>query len=60
MNTTLPETAPEMKVYLVQEEVPASVKDVQVLAQRFEMQGEIYEVQGEIPDTTDYLMVDGN
>ncbi|MBL8079262.1 MAG: hypothetical protein JNM55_14955 [Anaerolineales bacterium] len=60
LNTTLPETAPEMKVYLVQEEVPASVQDVQVLAQRFEMQGEIYEVQGEIPDTTDYLLVDGN
>jgi hypothetical protein len=60
LNAALPEASPEMKIYLAQDEVSASIQDVQTLAEKFGMQGEIYEVQGEIPDTTDYLMVDGN
>jgi hypothetical protein len=60
LNAALPEAPTEMKIYLAQDEIPASVQDVQMLAQTFGMQGEIYQVQGEIPDTTDYLMVDGD
>jgi hypothetical protein len=60
LNATLPETPSEMKIYLQQNEVVARVEDVQTLAQKFGMNGEIYQVPGEVPNTTDYLMVDEN
>ncbi len=61
LNTTLPETAPsDMKIYLANDEVHASVEDVQALAEHFKMNGEIYETPGEIPETNDYIVIDGN
>jgi hypothetical protein len=61
LNTSLPESVPsEMKIYLARNEVRASVEDVRTLADRFQMNGEIYKTAGELPDTTDYLMIDGN
>ncbi len=60
LNAEFPEAPPEMKIYLSQDELRASVEDVQALAEKFGMLGEIYQVPGEVPDTTDYLMTDGN
>lgn len=60
LNTALPEVSPEMKIYLTQDEIPASVEDVQTLGEKFGMQGDIYPIQGEVPETTNYLMVDGD
>lgn len=60
LNTTLPEAPAEMKIYLAKNEVAATVEDAQTLAGRFGMQGEIYPVAGEMADTTEYLVVDGN
>ncbi len=60
LNATMPDTPTEMKIYLQQEEVRATVEDVQALTAKFQMNGEIYEVPGELPETTDYIVVDGN
>jgi hypothetical protein len=60
LNAALPETPSDMKIYLQQNEVIARVEDVQTLAQKFGMNGEIYQVPGEVPNTTDFLMVDEN
>ena len=60
LNATMPDAPSEMKIYLAKEEVRASVDDVRTLANRFKMNGEIYETPGEIPETTDYIVIDGN
>jgi len=60
LNAPFPETPAEMKVYLAKDEIRATVDDVKALAQRFGMSGEIYQTAGEIGNTADYLVVDGN
>ncbi len=60
LNAPFPEAPAAMKIYLAKDELAASVEDVQTLAQKFGMTGEIYQVPGEIAGTTDYLMVDEN
>ena len=60
LNATMPDAPSEMKIYLAKEEVRASVDDVRTLANRFKMNGEIYETPGEILETTDYIVIDGN
>ncbi len=61
LNTSLPEETPaEMKIYLARDEVRASVEEVLALADLFKMKGKIYETVGELPDTTDYIVIDGN
>ncbi len=60
LNTSLPDAPSEMKIYLAKEEVRAGMDDVLALAERFKMTGEVYETPGEIPETTDYIVIDGN
>ena len=60
LNTTMPDAPSEMKIYLAKEEVRTSVDDARAFADHFKMNGEIYETPGEIPETTDYIVIDGN
>ncbi len=60
LNAAMPDQSVEMSIYLARDEVRATVDDVRVLAERFQMNGEIYEVPGELPETIDYLVIDGN
>lgn len=60
LNAPLPEIPAEAKIYITKDEVFATVDDVNALAQRFGMSGEIYQMAGNTGNTTDYLAVDGN
>ena len=60
LNAPLPEIPAEAKIYITRDEVFATVDDVNALAQRFGMNGEIYQMTGDTGNTTDYLAVDGN
>jgi LysM repeat protein len=60
LNAPVPETPSEMKIYLARDEVRATEESVRALAGQFGMEGEIYQTMGELPGTTDYLVVDGN
>src|SRR3990170_3573010 len=60
MNAPWPKTPAEVKIYLAQDEVRASVEEVQRLAKQFGMHGEVYETPGEFYGTSDYLVMDGN
>lgn len=60
LDATLPETSSDVTIYQAQAEIPATVDDARAFAQRFNLTGEIYQVPGEMPNTTNYLIVDGN
>jgi hypothetical protein len=56
----LPESPRRANVYLAQPEQHAMVESVRLLAQQFGVTGHLFETPGELPGTTDYLVVDGN
>ncbi len=60
LNAPLPEAPAEAKIYITEDEVFATVNDVDALAGRFGMNGEIYQITGDTGSSTDYLAVDGN
>lgn len=60
LNAAMPDAPAEVKIYQAVPDQPATVDDVRAFTQRFNMNGSIYEVQGELPNTTNYLVVDGN
>jgi len=60
LNATMPDPPAEMKIYLQQDEIRATLEDAQSLAARFKMNGGIYEVPGEMPNTIEFIVIDGN
>lgn len=60
LDAALPETPSDVKIYQAQTEIAATVEDARAFAQRFNLTGEIYQVSGELPNTTNYLIVDDN
>jgi len=56
---SLPQSPAEANVYLKKITEQATREDVLALAQRFEINGEIQEVPGEIPGKTNYRISDG-
>jgi LysM repeat protein len=57
--TPLPELPTEANVYLLKPDHHTTVEEAQALAQRFEIEGTIYQAPGELAGTTDYLVTDG-
>ncbi len=55
----LPESPDQSDIYLGQQDAHATLQDAAVLAQRFGIQGAVYETRGELPGTTDYVVTDG-
>lgn len=60
LQTALPSVPAEASVYNYQPEKFASLEDARALAVQFGMNGQIYETNGEIPTSKDFLIVDGN
>ena len=56
---SLPDSPGEADIYLAQPEAHATLDEVGALAERFGIQGSVYETPGEIPDTTDFVVTDG-
>ncbi len=59
ISAAMPASPSEANVYPVQAEQHATVDQALALAQRFGIQGEAYQSQGELPGTTDYAVTDG-
>jgi LysM repeat protein len=59
LGTQLPEVPMEAIVYELLPQQPASIESARALAQRFGIQGEIYQAPGELPDTTNFMVTDG-
>jgi LysM repeat protein len=59
LSEPLPASPAEANVYLLQPDQPATVEEARALAQRFGVEGEIYEAPGDLPDTTRYMITDG-
>ena len=59
ISAAMPASPSEASVYPVPAEQHATVDQAIALAQRFGIQGEAYQSQGEIPGTTDYAVTDG-
>ncbi len=57
--TSQPDSPSESDIYLGQSDSHAAVQDAAALAQRFGIQGAVYETRGELPGTTDYVVTDG-
>ncbi|MBL8063103.1 MAG: hypothetical protein JNK32_08805, partial [Anaerolineales bacterium] len=60
LEATLPETPSQLKIFQTQNTAPATAEDARALAQQFNMNGDIYESPGNLPDTNVYLVVEGN
>jgi len=60
LGTQLPEIPTEASVYELQPEQPANIESARALAEQFGLDGQLYEAPGELPGTTNYLIVDGN
>ena len=60
LGTQLPEVPTEASVYELQPEQPANIESARALAEQFGLDGQLYEAPGELPGTTNYLIVDGN
>lgn len=60
LNAELPQMPAEMTLYQTMVDAPATAEFARTLAQRFDMNGDIYLVSGVVPGTTHYLVVDGN
>ncbi len=59
ISAAMPASPSEANVYPVPAEQHATVDQALALAQRFGIQGEAYQSQGELPGTTDYAVTDG-
>jgi len=55
----LPESPDKANVYLLNKDQPATLDEARALAQRFEIQSEVYTAPGQIPNTIDYMFTDG-
>lgn len=55
----LPDLPGEANTYILIPDQPATVDEARALAQRFGIDGEIYQAPGELPDTTSYMISDG-
>src|SRR5574339_650096 len=55
----LPESPSEANVYLLQPDQPATPEEARALAQRFGIEGDVYEAPGELPNTAGYMVSDG-
>jgi hypothetical protein len=66
LGAKFPRTPDSVKVYALQDEKMATTDDVRALAEQFKMDGEIYELTGQLGTSgmlgsnTEYLVVDGN
>ena len=60
LQAELPPVPADAAVYNYQPEKLASLDDARALAAQFGMSGQVYETNGEIPTTKDFLIVDGN
>ena len=60
LSEPLPASPAEANVYLLQPDQPATVEEARLLAQRFGVQGEVYEAPGDLPNTTRYMITDGS
>jgi len=56
---SLPESPTEANVYLLKEDQRATVEEARALAQRFGLDGEIYQAPGQLPNATNYFFTDG-
>jgi LysM repeat protein len=59
LNAELPALPIEANVYLAQPDQHATVASARALAQRFGIAGQVYESQGQVPGTTDYVVTEG-
>jgi LysM repeat protein len=59
LSAPLPESPAEANVYLLQPDQPGTVEDALALAQRFGIQGDVYEAPGDLPNTIRYMISDG-
>jgi len=59
MNASMPDTPGEANVYLAQADQPATVESARALAEKFGIQGEVYLVPGELPNSTNFMVTDG-
>jgi LysM repeat protein len=59
LGAALPESPSEARVYQLQPDQQATIESARALAQRFGIQGEVYQAPGELPDTTQFLVTDG-
>lgn len=60
LQAELPAVPTEAAVYNYQREKFASIDDARALAAQFGMNGQVYEINGEVPTTKDFLIVDRN
>jgi LysM repeat protein len=56
----LPESPAEANVFIIQPEQPATLESVHALADRFGLQGEIFEINSEPNASSAFSLVDGN
>ena len=59
LDAPLPGMPVEANLYQLSPEQPATAESARALAQRFGIQGEVYQAPGDLPDTTQFLVTDG-
>ena len=59
LNAPLPNSPTDVNVYLAQADQHVTAEEAIAFANRFGIQGEIYQTSGEIADTIDYVITDG-
>jgi hypothetical protein len=59
LNAALPALPTEANVYLALPDQHATVESARALALRFGIDGQVYEMPGEVPDTIDYMVTAG-
>ena len=59
LNAPLPDTPTEANVYLAQPDAPATIESARALASRFGIEGTVYVVPGEMPNTTNFMVTAG-
>lgn len=60
VSAVLPAGPSEAGVYLAQEREPATLESARALAAQFDMQANLYEAPTDLPNTSGFLIVDGN
>ncbi|MBN1449659.1 MAG: LysM peptidoglycan-binding domain-containing protein [Anaerolineales bacterium] len=60
LSAALPEEPAEANVYQLEPEQPATLESARALAGQLRLNGQLYETPGELPGTTNFLIVDGN
>jgi LysM repeat protein len=59
LDAKLPDGLGEAYVFITQPDLPATIQSALAMAQRWGIDGQVYEVPGELPDTSGFMVTDG-